>query len=247
MGFFSSIGKALGGGFTGTSGTNILDPLDVFGGTARDYNSAEAQKQREFNAVEAQKQRDWEERMSNTAVQRRSEDLEKAGLNRTLAATDGATTGGAAAASGGQASYSGNNTGSVLSAFMQAAGLRNQMEQFAKQLAEQKRVNSAQIAKTKAEETKILTEAENIKNVNPHDSGAVKTIKYGLNQVSSSAETYKRTKSSIGSALSKESKEFIERDKEAQKDWEFVQKHKNDEHPFIQRQVEKRKKKWGWK
>lgn len=247
MGMFDSF-KSFTNPIWGNSyGGSVNDPLDIFGYGAKNYNSAEAQKQRDFNAEEAQKQRDWEERMSNTAVQRRTQDLEKAGLNRTLAATDGATTGGAAAASGGQASYSGNSAGGVLSAIMQAAGMRNQMEQFAKQLAEQKRVNSAQIAKTKAEETKILTEAENIKNVNPHDSGAVKTIKYGLSQASSSAETYKKTKTSLGSSLSKESKEFIEKQQEAQRDWEFVQKHKNDEHPFLQRQVEKRKKKWGWK
>lgn len=247
MGLFSGFGGFLNPNPFSSKGGSIHDPLDIFGFGAKNYNSAEAQKARDFNAAEAQKQRDWEERMSNTAVQRRSEDLEKAGLNRTLAATDGATVGGAAAATGPAASDPGNNASGLIGAFMQALTLRNDMEKFDKGLQEQKRVNSAEIAKKNAEKLKALTEAKNIKEVNPHDSGAVKTIKYGFNQATNSAQAYKRFKTSFGSALSSESKEFIKRGNEAQKDWEFVQKHKNDEHPFLKRQVEKRKKKWGWK
>lgn len=52
-----------------------------------------------FRSAEAQKNRDWQERMSNTAYQRRMEDMKKAGLNPVLAYTQGgATTPGGATA-----------------------------------------------------------------------------------------------------------------------------------------------------
>lgn len=65
-----------------------------------DFNAQQAQINRDYNTAEAEKNRQWQENMSNTAIQRQTQDLIKAGINPILASS----LGGSAVTAGSQAS-----------------------------------------------------------------------------------------------------------------------------------------------
>ena len=105
-----------------------------------DYNLANAREAREWSSMEAQKSREWQERMSNTAVQRGMADLKAAGINPILATGYAAGIGSGAmgsttaptmsSASGNAASVSGTG-GSSASAGLGSAGMENTSNQLA--------------------------------------------------------------------------------------------------------------------
>lgn len=160
----SSLEKSFSKSF---GGANLYDPLDFFGGTARDYNSQEAEKQRS-----------WEENLANSAIQRRQADLKAAGLNPTLAATDGADTPGGTAASTTRGNVSPFDIITTIANAKQANSAAELSREQAKVAQTQASLNSARTAKEDAETENIKynTGKAKEKGIDSNSSIAEKTI-----------------------------------------------------------------------
>lgn len=106
----------------------IMAGLGALGGLfGTGMNHIQRKTDREFSATEAQKQRDWEEQMSNTAVQRQVADMEKAGVNPAVALGNSGSIG-ASTPSGAMANSAHGGTadfGSILNGLANVAKVYN--------------------------------------------------------------------------------------------------------------------------
>lgn len=118
-GFLSSVGEqnALDREFNSAEALKQREWQEKMYGEQMAFNSAEALKERVWSAVEAQKSRDWQTEMSDTSYQRAVADLKAAGLNPILAAarSAGASTGSGGMATGGSAASVSSTSGSSAS------------------------------------------------------------------------------------------------------------------------------------
>ena len=147
-GFLGDILKVAASPFTALSSglTNVVsgssDLSDLASGLPFVGQGFAAKQQREFEGSQAQQQMAFQERMASTAHQRQVKDLEKAGLNKILAAGgQGASSPGGAKGSAGIAS-GGSDSAALVNSIMKgerdknrtAAKLNTQMQQTQKAL-----------------------------------------------------------------------------------------------------------------
>lgn len=90
-GLNSAVVRSLGGFYDARPRTSSAKQLSDWEKYQQTVYWLEKMDDRAYNEAQVQAEREWEERMSNTAIQRQMADLQSAGLNPILAANYGGT------------------------------------------------------------------------------------------------------------------------------------------------------------
>lgn len=120
-----------------------MDPIMVSAGITALGGMIGGSQQNAANAREARKNREFQERMSSTAYQRTTQDMLKAGLNPALAYQQGGASSPGGATSAPQQNTLGNATNSAVAAAQNAANIAATRAQVEKTMSETEQIRLA--------------------------------------------------------------------------------------------------------